>query len=49
MTACGHAIPLAALMTARGHGSGRFFLLTVRGEWRKADEPDVSSGSVGRL
>ena len=42
----GHAIPLAALVTARGHGSGRFFLLIVRGQGREADEPD---GRVGRL
>ena len=49
VTARGHTIPLAALMTTRGLGSGRFFLLTVRGQRRDADEPDVSNGRVGRL
>ena len=49
VTARRHAIPFTALVTARGHGSGRFFPLTIRGQRREADEPDVSSGRVGRL
>ena len=49
VTARDHVIPLAALVTARGHGSSRFFPLTVRGQRREADEPDVSNGRVGRL
>ena len=30
------------------YGSCRFFLLTVRGQRKEADEPDVSNGRVGR-
>ena len=49
VTACGHAIPLAALVTAHGHGSGRLFPLTVRSQRIEAGKPDVSNGRMGRL
>ena len=48
MTARGHAIPLAALVTARGHGSSRFFPLTIRSHRREADEPDGSNRKGGK-
>ena len=49
VTARGHAIPLAALVTARSHGCGRLFPLTARSRRIEADEPDVSNGRVWRL
>ena len=42
-------IPLAALVTARGHGCGRLFPLTICGRRIEASEPDVSNGRVWRL
>ena len=35
-------------VTARGHGCGHLFPLTVRGQRVKAGEPDVSNGRVWR-
>ena len=49
VTARGHAIPLSALVTARGHWCGRLFPLTVRCQRIEAGESDVSNGTVGRL
>ena len=48
MTASGHAIPLAALVTACGHKCGHLFPLTVRGQRIQAGESDVSNGRVWR-
>ena len=48
VTARDHAIPLAALVTVRGHGCGHLFPLTVHGRRIKAGEPDVSNGRVWR-
>ena len=48
MTTLGHAIPLAALVTAHGHGCGRLFPLTVCGQRITAGKPDVSNGRVWR-
>ena len=46
VTGLGHAIPLAALVTARGQECCRFSLLTARSQKIEADEPDVSCGRV---
>ena len=48
VTARGHAIPLAALVTARCLGCGRLSPLTVRNQRVKAGEPDVNNGRVWR-
>ena len=42
VTACGQAIPLSALVTARSH----LYPLTVHGQRIEAGEPDVSNGRV---
>ena len=44
-----HAIPLATLVTARGHRTSRLFLVTIHGLKKEASKPDVSCGRVGRL
>ena len=49
VTVCGHAISLAALVTARGHVLGLPPPLTARDQRREDDEPDVSNRSVWRL
>ena len=46
MTVRGHAIPLAALVTARGHVCGLFPPLTACDQRRVDDEPDVSDRRV---
>ena len=43
-----HAIPLATLVTARGHVCGLFPPLTAHDQRRVDDEPDVSDGRVWR-
>ena len=48
VTARGHAIPLAALVTAHGHRCGRLSPVTVCGQGIEAGEPDVSNGRVWR-
>ena len=48
MTVRGHAIPLAALVTARGHVRGLPPPLTARDQRREDDEPDLSNRSVWR-
>ena len=39
MTASGHAIPLAALVTSSGHGGGRYSPLSASGMGCAAGEP----------
>ena len=48
VTVRGHAIPLAALVTARGQLCGFFPPLTARDQRRVDDEPDVSDWRVWR-
>ena len=48
VTIRGHAIPLAALVTARSHLCGLFPPLTARDQWRVDDEPDMSDRRVWR-
>ena len=48
VTVRGHSIPLAALVTARGHVRGLPPPLTARDQRREDDEPDVSNRSVWR-
>ena len=49
VTSRSHAISLAALVTVRGHGCGRFSPLTPHGQGIEAGEPGVSCGRVWRL
>ena len=48
MTVCGHASPVAVLVTVRGRVTGPFFPLTARGHGEEAVEPDVSCWRVWR-
>ena len=48
VTVRGRAIPLAALVTARGHACGLFPPLTAQYQRRVDDEPDVSDRRVWR-
>ena len=46
VTGCSHTISLAALVTASGHGCGRFSPLTARGHGLETGE---LGGSCGRV
>ena len=46
VTGCSHAVPLAALVTVRVHGCGRFSPLTARGQGIEAGEPGMSCERV---
>ena len=48
VTVRGHAIPLAALVTTRGHVRGLPPPLTARDQRREDDEPDLSNRRVWR-
>ena len=48
VTARGHAIPLAALVTACGHGCGRLPPLTTRGQRMEDGKPDMRNRRVWR-
>ena len=49
VTVHGHAIPLSALVTARGHVYGLFPSLTARDQRRVDGKPDMSDRRVWRL